>query len=144
MLPSPTFSHFSRYFLPSLCFVAGYWVSLSPAIAQEQAHNIAIDILFPANLARAAAANCEEVELDSNAMRIYFLRSEQRFIDIGADANRWLGVRYSESDFAQHYTDFANDHGLSATSVKEDFCDAILREIEGNTVIGGLLSLRTH
>ena len=133
-----------RYFLPSLCVVAGCWVSLSPATAQEQARNIAIDILFPANLARTADANCEEIELDSNAMRIYFLRSEQRFIEIGADANRWLSVRYSRADFSQHHANFANTYGLTANSLRGEFCDAVAREIESGTTLGDLLSLKSN
>ena len=113
--------------------------AVAPLHAQERPQDIAKDVLFPVMIANTADANCEQIEVNSNALRIYLLQSEERFVEIGENASRWLGVRYSSDDFSQYHANFANIHGLTESSSRDEFCDSVLQEIESGTTIGGLL-----
>lgn len=113
--------------------------AVAPLNAQETPQDIAIDVLFPVMIANTADANCEQIEVNSNALRIYLLQSEERFVEIGENASRWLGVRYSSDDFSQYHANFANIHGLTESSSRDEFCDSVLQEFESGTTIGGLL-----
>ena len=113
--------------------------AVAPLHAQETPQDIAIDVLFPVMIANAADANCEQIEVNSNSLRIYLLQSEERFVEIGENASRWLGVRYSSDDFSQYHANFANIHGLTESSSRDEFCASVVQEIESGTTIGGLL-----
>lgn len=48
--------------------------AVAPLHAQERPQEIAIDVLFPVMIANAADANCDQIEVNSNALRIYLLQ----------------------------------------------------------------------
>ncbi len=129
----------ARTGLFNFCVAVGFAAAASRLYAQESPQDIALDILFPVRIATAADTHCEEIQINSRALRVYLLQSEQRFIDIGENANLWLGVRYSERDFAPYYEIFSNTYALSAESSREEFCAAVLREIGERTSLNQLL-----
>lgn len=114
---------------------------LMPAAAQSPAPEFAVKSILEESLARKFADRCDGLAFD-HAGHDRHIRKR-----LGDFSNRGVHSRNIFKNFApvqphrytRHIAAFNARHGLSETSLMDDFCAAAQREMQGRTPLGQML-----
>lgn len=114
-------------------------LAATSAHSEQSAMEVAVRILHPVQVARFASESCDGIAINQNGLRIHYLRAEETFREIGESSDKWLRIRYSESDFSALNEELSRKHSLTNESSESEVCHAIQREHHDQTLIGKLL-----
>lgn len=99
----------------------------------------ALEANFATGMASMFAERCQQLSINKNAQRIFWLRHEQELIQLGDSDASWRTVRFSASDYDSLNAEFSEKHGFSDQTSLSEFCLAGETERETHSTVGSLL-----